>query len=48
MAQAAKSPIHTLKSLDGVVGSQYSQVVAYSELMNSLCDRLLAIVGDKS
>jgi len=42
MAQAAKSPIHALASADGLVGSQYSQVRSYSDVMDSLCDRLLA------
>lgn len=42
MAQAAKAPIHALTSSDGLVGSQYAQVRKYSEVMNSICDKLLA------
>ncbi|TMO80053.1 helicase DnaB [Pseudoalteromonas sp. S3776] len=41
MAQSSKSPIHKLERGDGVTGSQYAQVTAYSELMDEICTRLL-------
>ncbi|WP_448218392.1 ParA family protein [Endozoicomonas sp. 2B-B] len=46
MAQAAKSPIHSLKSSDGVVGSQYAQVQSYADLMETLSNKLLRNVGE--
>lgn len=46
MAQAARSPIHQLKGGDGLVGSQYAQVTSYSELMGSICRRLLTNLGE--
>jgi cellulose biosynthesis protein BcsQ len=45
MAQSAKSPIHKLASGDGLVGSQYTQVGSYAQLISSLCDKLLVNVG---
>ena len=46
MAQAAKTPIHSLKSSDGVVGSQYAQVQSYANLMDTLSEKLLENVGE--
>lgn len=48
MAQSAKAPIHELSSADGLVGSQYTQVRSYAELIDSLSDKLLANVGATS
>ena len=42
MAQAAKAPIHSLASSDGVIGSQYGQVKEFKYLMSQFSDRLLA------
>ncbi|WP_417447340.1 MULTISPECIES: ParA family protein [Gammaproteobacteria] len=47
MAQAARSPIHQLKGGDGLVGSQYAQVASYAKLMSSICDRLMANIGEE-
>lgn len=41
MAQAAKSPIHSLTNSDGVIGSQYGQVKAFSNLMSGISDKLI-------
>ena len=41
MAQAAKSPIHSLANADGVIGSQYAQVKSFSTLMSGISDKLL-------
>lgn len=41
MAQAAKSPIHSLVNADGVIGSQYAQVKSFSTLMSGISDKLL-------
>jgi cellulose biosynthesis protein BcsQ len=46
MAQAAKAPIHELRSTDGLVGSQYSQVKSYIDLMEAICWRLMKNIGD--
>ncbi len=45
MAQSAKAPIHRLTSADGLVGSQYSQVQAYQELVAVLCAKLMSNMG---
>lgn len=42
MAQAAKSPMHTLEHSDGVIGSQYKQVIQFQELMSDISDKILA------
>lgn len=42
MAQAAKAPIHTLVYADGVIGSQYKQVIQFQELMSNISDKILA------
>lgn len=47
MAQAARVPIHQLKGGDGLVGSQYAQVMAFSELMDTICIKLMRNLGEK-
>lgn len=41
MAQAAKAPMHALSSSDGVVGSQYKQVIEFQDLMSVISDKIL-------
>lgn len=41
MAQSAKAPIHQLSNSDGLVGSQYSQVNAYTSTLDALSRKLL-------
>lgn len=41
MAQSAKAPIHQLGNGDGLVGSQYSQVNAYTSTLDALSRKLL-------
>ncbi|MBW8311611.1 MAG: AAA family ATPase [Rhizobium sp.] len=41
MAQSAKAPIHDLGNSDGLVGSQYSQVTAYTSTLDALTRKLL-------
>jgi hypothetical protein len=41
MAQAAKAPMHALGSSDGVVGSQYKQVIEFQELMSEISNKIL-------
>lgn len=41
MAQSAKAPIHQLGNSDGLVGSQYSQVGAYTSTLDALSRKLL-------
>lgn len=45
IAQSNRLPIHALADNRAVVGSQVRQVSEYSELMNTLCDRLLHNIG---
>ncbi|TPS23180.1 ParA family protein [Acinetobacter baumannii] len=41
MAQAAKAPMHSLVSTDGVIGNQYKQVIEFQELMSIVSDKIL-------
>lgn len=41
MAQSNRTPIHQLKSANGVVGSQFKQVKEYNELMTKITTQLL-------
>lgn len=45
LAQAARSPIHSLDKTRRLVGSQYQQVEEYKELMDRLCSKLLRNIG---
>lgn len=46
LAQSHRAPIHALAEQKAVVGSQVRQVDDYVKLMDKLCKRLLANVGD--
>lgn len=46
LAQASRCPIHGLKSSDGLVGSQFSQVKDYGNVMASFCHKLLKNLGN--
>ena len=47
LSQTNKSPIHQLNTAKGIVGSQNKQVKSYNELMNDICIKLLANIGDQ-
>ena len=46
LAQTNNSPIHLLKSSDGIVGNQFNMVKDYKHVMDNLCGKILNNMGD--